>query len=183
MTKKLRSGVVLAFCLASSMAFAQTAAHHHGSHSAGGHGQNPYAGMQDRAVKALPDQELADLRAGRGMSLALVAELNGYPGPLHTLEMAEKLKLSAEQQARTRALFEQMQRDAAMAGEALIAAETELDALFREKRVTPPLMTAAVAAAANARGQVRETHLRYHLLMMEVLTEAQVTAYSRLRGY
>src|SRR5262249_38796943 len=26
-----------------------------------------------------------DLRAGRGMGLALVAELNGYPGPMHVL--------------------------------------------------------------------------------------------------
>ncbi len=41
----------------------------------------PYAGLQARPVKALSDQQIADLKAGRGMGLALAAELNGYPGP------------------------------------------------------------------------------------------------------
>ena len=45
------------------------------------HGHSPYAGLQQRGVKALSDQQLGDLRAGRGMGLALAAELNGYPGP------------------------------------------------------------------------------------------------------
>src|SRR4051812_6656304 len=31
----------------------------------------PYAGMQVRPVKALSDQQVADLKAGRGMGLAL----------------------------------------------------------------------------------------------------------------
>ena len=33
------------------------------------------------------------------MGLALAAELNGYPGPSHVLELADKLELSAEQRA------------------------------------------------------------------------------------
>lgn len=37
--------------------------------------QTPYAGMQTRSIKALSDQQIADLRAGRGMGLALAAEL------------------------------------------------------------------------------------------------------------
>ena len=48
----------------------------------------PYAGLDVRAVKALSDVQIADLRAGRGMGLALPAELNGYPGPTHVLEHA-----------------------------------------------------------------------------------------------
>ena len=43
----------------------------------------PYAGMESRAIKALSPQQIADLREGRGMGLALPAELNGYPGPMH----------------------------------------------------------------------------------------------------
>ena len=50
----------------------------------------PYAGLQARPVKALSDQQIADLRAGRGMGLALAAELNGYPGPMHVLELARR---------------------------------------------------------------------------------------------
>ena len=42
--------------------------------------QSPYAGMQSRSIKALSAQQIDDLRAGRGMGLALAAELNGYPG-------------------------------------------------------------------------------------------------------
>jgi hypothetical protein len=37
----------------------------------------PYAGLQERPVEALSKQQVADLMAGRGMGLALAAELNG----------------------------------------------------------------------------------------------------------
>jgi hypothetical protein len=32
-------------------------------------------------------------------------------------------------------------------------------------------------------GRLRETHLRYHLSMMDVLSADQVARYARLRGY
>ena len=70
--------------------------------------QQPYAGLEGRQVKALSDQQLADLRAGRGMGLALPAELNGYPGPMHVLENADRLDLSPGQRERTQRLFEAM---------------------------------------------------------------------------
>src|SRR5215475_1130417 len=54
----------------------------------------PYAGFEQRPIKALSEQEVDDLRAGRGMGLALAAELNGYPGPSHVLELADRLDLS-----------------------------------------------------------------------------------------
>ena len=38
------------------------------------------------------------------MSLALAAELNGYPGPLHVLELADRLGLSAEQRGKVQQL-------------------------------------------------------------------------------
>jgi hypothetical protein len=37
------------------------------------------------------------------MGLALPAELNGYPGPIHVLELSDKLGLSAEQKSRIEA--------------------------------------------------------------------------------
>jgi hypothetical protein len=48
-------------------------------------------------VKTLSDEQIADLKAGRGMGLALAAELNGYPGPSHAVELAGPLDLSGEQ--------------------------------------------------------------------------------------
>ena len=53
--------------------------------------QQPYAGLEARSIKALSDQQIADLKAGRGMGLALAAELNGHPGPMHVLELADPL--------------------------------------------------------------------------------------------
>jgi len=47
--------------------------------------------MQSRSVKALSEQQVADLNEGRGMGMALAAELNGYPGPSHVLELADSL--------------------------------------------------------------------------------------------
>src|ERR1019366_8686260 len=70
--------------------------------------QTPYAGMQTRSIKALSDQQIADLGAGRGMGLALAAEMNGYPGPSHVLELADRLDLSAEQRASVQQLFDSM---------------------------------------------------------------------------
>ena len=39
------------------------------------------------------------------MELAKAAELNGYPGPMHTLELAQPLELSAQQKQDTEALL------------------------------------------------------------------------------
>jgi len=154
---------------------------HGDGHSGHAHGQ--YAGLQNRTIKALSEQQVADIRAGRGMSMALAAELNGYPGPMHVLELAGPLGLTEPQRARTLALFEQMQREARAAGEELLAAETALDHLFKNRQVTGALLSQATARAATAQGALRETHLRFHLSMMEVLSPAQVATYNRLRGY
>src|SRR5687767_9937468 len=102
-----------------------------------GHGSgSPYAGLERRAVKALSSDEIADLRAGRGMGLALAAELNGYPGPVHVLEHAGSLARSGEQRARVQALYEAMRAEAIPLGERLIGEETHLDRLFAERTVT-----------------------------------------------
>ena len=68
----------------------------------------PYAGLQTRSIKALSAEQIADLKAGRGMSLALAAELNGYPGPRHVMELGEQLGLTDRQRADVQRLFDQM---------------------------------------------------------------------------
>ena len=148
------------------------------------HGQNaPYAGLQAREIKALSPEEIADLTAGRGMGLALAAELNGYPGPRHVLDLAQELQLTAKQQQTTSALFEAMRAETAALGAELIDAERALDRLFAEKRATPETVAAATARAGAIEAKLRAAHLRYHLAMVEVLTPGQVTAYNHLRGY
>jgi len=143
----------------------------------------PYAGLQSRAIKALSDQQIADLRAGRGMQLALAAELNGYPGPLHVLEHADALALTAEQRARMQQLFEAMKAEAIGLGERLIAQESALDRLFADRTVTPATLAAATGEIGRTQGELRATHLRYHLAAFEVLTPHQMQRYAELRGY
>lgn len=144
---------------------------------------SPYAGMEKRSVKALSDQQIADLKAGRGMGLALDAELNGYPGPMHVLEHALALKLSEDQHSRTKALIEAMKAETIPIGERIIAEEVELDRLFVDRHVTRALLETAVSRAAAAQGELRAAHLRYHLTMIELLSPAQIAHYAKLRGY
>src|SRR3712207_1080028 len=81
-----------------------TQAQMHGGHQHGGNTPvaGSYAGFEQRQIKALSDQQVADLRAGRGMGLALPAELNGYPGPVHVLEHADAMGLSITQRSEER---------------------------------------------------------------------------------
>ena len=173
----------ISFALLTVLA-APAMAQHHGHHSQhhAAHA-SPYAGMQKREIKALSDEQISGLKAGKGMALAMPAELNGYPGPSHALELASDLKLSEEQIARTKQLFADMETQAKAAGHEVIEAERELDLLFRDKKATPKAVSAAVSKAAEAQGKLRETHLRYHLSMMDVLSADQVAAYNKLRGY
>lgn len=162
---------------------AQAQEHHHRGAATDAPVQTPYAGMQQRAIKSLSDQEMADLRAGRGMGLALAAELNGYPGPSHALELADQLGLSPDQRSRTAAALAAMKDETTAIGEEVITGETELDRLFAGRSVTSENLAAAVMEIAMAQGQLRAAHLRYHLQMATILTSEQATTYARLRGY
>ncbi len=143
----------------------------------------PYAGMQVRTVKALTEQQVADLQAGRGMGLALPAELNDYPGPSHVIELAEQLGLSSDQLSETRRLHEAMKADAVPLGHKLIEQETELDGLFATKAVTAVSLGDATRRIGQTQAELREAHLRYHLSMVAVLSAGQVRRYGELRGY
>jgi Spy/CpxP family protein refolding chaperone len=147
------------------------------------HGQLPYSGMQQRVVKALSEQQLDDLGAGRGMGLALAAELNGYPGPMHVLELGNQLGLTAEQQQRVTRLMEEMRAEAIPEGESLILREQELDQAFATRQITPTALAALTARIADSLGRLRAIHLKYHLTTAELLTQHQRHRYSELRGY
>ncbi len=145
--------------------------------------RSPYAGFESRAIKALSDQQISDLRAGLGLSLALVAELNGYPGPRHAIELAKELNLSDAQREKVQELFATMKAESIPIGETLIAQEAELDAKFAGKTVTPAGLVASTQAIGSTQAALRATHLKYHLLTLDVLTPAQAQRYTELRGY
>jgi Spy/CpxP family protein refolding chaperone len=161
--------VSIAFALATGVSSAQS--------------QQPYGGLEVRPIKALSEQQIADLRAGRGMGLALAAELNGYPGPMHVLELADSLDLSGQQRAKMQELFAAMKAEAVPLGERLIAQEADLDKAFASKMITAATLAAATEAIGVTHAALRQTHLKYHLFTVEVLTPAQVQRYAELRGY
>lgn len=150
---------------------------------AGCAGHSHYAGMQSRDIKALSAADIDGLRAGRGMSLALAAELNGYPGPLHVLELADRLALSQAQRTATQELYQRMKSAAIAAGEEFVSAERDLDRLFATRTVTPQQLNEALARVAQAQAKLRGSHLQAHLEQVRILTPAQVAKYNSLRGY
>ncbi|GLH80685.1 hypothetical protein SSBR45G_55940 [Bradyrhizobium sp. SSBR45G] len=145
--------------------------------------QTPYAGMQSRQVKALSEQQIADLQAGRGMGLALAAELNGYPGPSHVVELADQLGLTAEQRSKVQEMFSAMKTETTPIGNRLIEQESDLDRQFAERTITAESLRSTTAAISTTQGQLRQTHLKYHLLTAAVLDKAQLEKYAELRGY
>jgi hypothetical protein len=167
----IRLVIGTAFLLAASLAVAQQQ-----------HPQ-PYAGLERRAVKALSDEQIADLRAGRGMGLALAAELNGYAGPLHVLELADALALTGEQRHRTHELYEAMKREAVPLGERLIVQESDLEAAFATRTMTVERLARLTAAIGETQAALRAAHLKYHLAQDELLTAEQRARYAALRGY
>lgn len=145
--------------------------------------QTPYAGMQSRQIKALSDQQIADLREGRGMGLALAAELNGYPGPSHVLELADQLGLSSEQRSKVQGMFSAMKAEATPIGSRFIDQENDLDRQFARRTITAESVGSSTGAIAKTQGELREAHLKYHLLTAAVLDQTQLAQYAELRGY
>jgi hypothetical protein len=144
---------------------------------------SPYAGWEHRPVKALSKEQIADLRAGRGMGLALPAELNGYPGPVHVLELGDQLRLTTEQRIRVQELHAATKAEAIPLGERLMTQEADLDRQFAIQSVTPAILQAASVEIATTQGALRLAHLRYHLSTLDVLTPEQIRRYGELRGY
>lgn len=72
------------------------------------------------------------------MSLALAAELNGFPGPAHVEELGEKLRLTKDQEREATALTEQMKADAQRFGKDAIETERELIASSGQGRPAKP---------------------------------------------
>jgi Spy/CpxP family protein refolding chaperone len=144
---------------------------------------SPYAGEQGRDIKALSPQEVDAYLAGQGMGLAKAAELNGYAGPKHVLELAGELSLTSEQRTRTQALFASMQSAARSLGGEIVDQERTLDHLFVSQTVTPQLLRDSLDRIAALQARLRATHLQAHLEQAAILTPEQNALYSRLRGY
>jgi Spy/CpxP family protein refolding chaperone len=168
--------------IASSAAMAQQ--HQHGTGAGpSSPALSPYAGQQVREIKSLSASQIQDLLTGKGMELAKAAELNGYPGPMHTLELAQPLELNEKQKQDTEALLVRHKAEARALGEQLVQAERELDAAFAARRIDAKTLASQTQRIGQLQAALRASHLRTHLQQTELLTSEQVTRYAQLRGY
>lgn len=144
---------------------------------------SPYAGDTTRAVKALSAAELDDLAAGRGMGLALAAELNGHPGPMHARALQSELGLTADQMQRLAAIEAAMRAQATRLGAEIVAAERALDEGFAARRLDAAAVARLTAEIGLLAGRLRGVHLVAHIETAAVLTPHQIHRYDVLRGY
>ena len=144
---------------------------------------SPYAGDEQRAIKAVSAEDVAAYLADHGQGLARAAELNGYPGPRHVLDLADKLSLTATQRTRTQQVFESMQAEAQRLGRALVEAEAQIDRGFAARSIDAASLTETLARIGALQAGLRGVHLRAHLAQVEILLPAQIASYDRLRGY
>lgn len=145
--------------------------------------QQPYAGLETRAIAALAPEQVDDLLAGRGAGYALAAELNHYPGPTHVLEFVSELGLTPEQDDAIRQIKQEMQQEAQLLGKERVDLEAELDEAFSSGTIAPSRLRELTAAIAVVDGSLRNAHLAAHIEVKALLSEEQVRQYDALRGY
>ena len=145
--------------------------------------KSPYAGQEKRSIKSLSKSDISDLENGRGWGLAKAAELNGFPGPVHLLELSAKLDLSQSQLRSIEQIFKSMKEQAVPLGRRLIDAEMTLDRAFASRNVTANRLREITSDIGKIRGELRYIHLVAHLKTVEILTVSQIQRYNVLRGY
>jgi hypothetical protein len=175
----VRTTAVAALALAGLGAAAAGAQHGHGQGTRHqGHAPGDDAHRRVQACLAEAD---AVIGQGLGFGMAFAADRNGYPGPVHVLELRDRLGLTAEQEGKLAALQEAMFATARPASARLLAAEARLERLFAEAQAEAPAVRAAVAEVERARADVRAVHLLTHLQTRDLLTDAQRHEYHAAR--
>jgi hypothetical protein len=76
-----------------------------------------------------------------------------------------------------------MSKETKALGVQLIKEEKALDLLFKNKKVNQQNLKEVTLQIGQTQAKLREAHLRYHLLTVEILTPEQINSYNKLRGY
>jgi Spy/CpxP family protein refolding chaperone len=169
--------IALSFALTTwlaGVAFAQESPHH-GPH--GATGGTPHHALAQTCDGAFEE----NVRDGRGFGMAFVADQQGYPGPLHVLELKDRLGLSRDQEAKAQALLAAMFAESRPKSARLLHAEARLRHLFATGRPDEAAVRTAVGEVETARADVRLVHLLFHLKMRDALTDAQRRIYQEAR--
>jgi Spy/CpxP family protein refolding chaperone len=166
--RTLMTSIIVAVLLVTGGALAQ-----HGDHQHGG-------GQGHQAAQACVDQFNKVVGDGRGFGMAFAADQNGYPGPMHVLELKDRLKLTADQEAKTRELYAAVRAELPKSTR-LLEAERRLERLFADRAASEPAVRAAAAEVEHARTEVRLVHLLAHVRTRDLLTEEQRRIYHEAR--
>ena len=142
-----------------------------------------YVDLQFSEIRGLSEEQVTGYRTGAGMGFALPAELNGYPGPRHVLDMANELALTDEQLTEIQALYDAMLPQAISLGEQILTQEESLELAFRDGTITDDLLQSSLTESARLEGELRYVHLSTHLATIDILTSHQVQQYNQMRGY
>ncbi|MCB1888345.1 MAG: hypothetical protein KDH20_12125 [Rhodocyclaceae bacterium] len=134
------------------------------------------------SLASMGGHQMQGLLDGRGMGMAKAAELNGYPGPKHVLELAAELELDDTQRERTQHLFDTMQADARQVGAQLVEEERRLDRLFKDGLATEAGMQSIMDRIGSLQGTLRARHLATHIAQREILDDGQIDRYMELRS-
>jgi Spy/CpxP family protein refolding chaperone len=147
-------------------------------------------GMMQPGAGSPPAHMLAEMYAtefdkniatGRGFGMAFVADQNGYPGPLHVLELKDRLKLTAEQEAKAQTMLTAMFAESRPKSARLLDAEAKLRQLFASGQADEAAVRTAATAVETARTEVRLVHLMFHLKTRDLLSDEQRRLYHEAR--
>jgi Spy/CpxP family protein refolding chaperone len=122
-----------------------------------------------------------NIATGRGFGLAFVADQNGYPGPLHVLELKDLLKLTAEQEAKVQTMLAAMFAESRPKSARLLDSEAKLRQLFASGHADEASVSAVAVEVEKARTEVRLVHLMFHLKTRDLLTDEQRRLYHEAR--
>jgi len=147
--------------------------------------RSPYAAIPGTAASGLLPEEVEGLTKGRGMALALAAEVNGYPGPRHVLDAAAsgQLDLRPEQRETFLRLFDRMRAEAKAKGQEILQMEEQLAMRFRYGHIDETSLREILGHIGQLRADLRLIHLRTHLEAKALLTPEQIARYKTVRGY
>ncbi len=118
---------------------------------------------------------------GDGNGMAAYAELNGFPGPKHVLDLAEKLGLTPRQKADVRTVYEEMRTRARAIGKMIVKIEEELHYAFNSGMLKGESVEEDAESIGKMRGTLRGVHLAAHVKTKEFLTKKQIETYVALR--
>lgn len=175
------------FIRIAAMAFILTAvaasagAQHQGPGAGQGAGAHAAGGDGHRAAQACETQFEQVVAQGRGFGMAFVADQHGYPGPMHVLELRERLALTPDQAAKAEAMMRAMFDESRPKSARLLEAEARLRRLFADGKADEAAVKTAAAEVERTRTDVRLVHLLTHLRMRDLLTEHQRRLYHEAR--